>query len=160
MIQTIRQGLNSSPATRSNSAYINTYDNYENKDWISNKPIITFTSQLTGNFVNFVPQTYDYSNKDRFVKLTYATRGLTGSPAAGIIQIGTTDMPYGLYTVEIRENNTDALPDDATVLTRHIVYTGLMNLSSQTTGSLKNPAVEYTEYTTNDSDTESVYITN
>ena len=55
----------------------------------------------------------------------------------------------------------NSLPTDpAVVNSRHVVYTGLANLVPTTTGSFANPAVTYTEYTTNDSDTESVYITN
>ena len=64
-----------------------------------------------------------------------------------------------MFDVTIRENTTNSLP--GVIDTRPVVFTGLMNLSSRETGeAYANPAVTYTEYTTNDSDTESVYITN
>ena len=145
----------------SNTFYVNTYDGYEDRDDIQYKPIITLTSQMTRKFINFIPSSYDYANKDRYVKIDFSVKPTgSGTPSSGIIVLGTTDFPYGFYDIVIRENTTNFLPSDASVLTRNKVYVGLANLRSETTGTYKNPAVEYTEYTTNDSDTESVYITN
>ena len=76
----------------------------------------------------------------------------TDNLAGGIIALGTTDYPLGFYDVTIYEQSTGGNLDP-TGLT--VIYTGLMNLSS--TSSTRS--VTYTEYTTNDSDTESVYIT-
>ena len=81
-------------------------------------------------------------------------------PSFGRIELGTDDMPFGFYDVTIRENTTDFLPSDSSVLDRPIVYTGLMNLTSVETGFYANPSVTYNEYNTNDTDTDSVYITN
>jgi len=97
-------------------------------------------------------------NKDRYVKIIFGIKTINPVPASGTVDLGNTDFPFGFYNVIIRENTTNNLP--GTIDTRPIVYTGIMNLSSSTSGGYENPAVEYKEYTTNDSDTESVYITN
>ena len=59
------------------------------------------------------------------------------------------------YDVNIYQNDpstaTNLDPDNAIKK----IYTGLMNL----TPKAGNEAIDYTEYTTNDSETESVYIT-
>ena len=71
-----------------------------------------------------------------------------------IIQLGTTDFPLGFYDV-ILYNNTDNTNIDPTGLT--VIWKGLMNL----TGFNSNTeSVTYKEYTTNDADTESIYLTN
>ena len=113
--------------------------------------LITFTSQLTGKSKTFIPITVLLSNKDRYVEFTYFIM-TTDNLAGGIIALGTTDYPLGFYDVTIYEQSTGGNLDP-TGLT--VIYTGLMNLSS--TSSTRS--VTYTEYTTNDSDTESVYIT-
>lgn len=113
--------------------------------------LITFTSQLTGKSKTFIPITVLLSNKDRYVEFTYFIM-TTDNLAGGIIALGTTDYPLGFYDVTIYEQSTGGNLDP-TGLT--VLYTGLMNLSS--TSSTRS--VTYTEYTTNDSDTESVYIT-
>mgnify|MGYP003151096414 CR=1 FL=1 len=143
-----------------NTFYLNTYDKYEDKDNIEYKPILTFTNQMTGSSINLVAHTYDYTNKDRYVKITFVIKDVNPIPGSGSIDIGNKNYPFGFYDVIIRENTTDYLPSESSILSRPIVYTGLMNLRASVTGGYENPAVEYTEYTTNDSDTESVYITN
>tara|TARA_Y100000592_G_scaffold100048_1_gene178380 strand:+ start:1185 stop:1664 length:480 start_codon:yes stop_codon:yes gene_type:complete len=158
MFQVSRGAIQPSPLGFSNTFYVNTYDKYENKDNIQYKPIITFTSQMTGKSVNIVASTYDYANKDRFVKIDFIIK-TQGSEGAGFVDLGNKDFPYGFFDVTIRENTSNSLP--GVIDTRPVVFTGLMNLSSRETGeAYANPAVTYTEYTTNDSDTESVYITN
>jgi len=141
-----------------NTFYVSTYDKYEDKDKIQYKPILTFTSQMTGKSVNLIPSVYDYAHKDRFVKITFIIKSNSPTPSGGSVDLGNTDFPFGFYDVIIRENSSNFLPE--IIDNRPIVYTGLMNLRSSTDSTYKNPSVEYTEYTTNDSDTESVYITN
>ena len=79
----------------------------------------------------------------------------TDSPSIGRIVLGTTDFPSGMYDVNIYQNDpstaTNLDPDNAIKL----LYTGLMNLRAIP----GNEATDYKEYTTNDSETESVYIT-
>jgi|TARA_R110001583_G_scaffold36594_8_gene120538 hypothetical protein len=154
MIQAIRGTYSGG---NSNTFYLNTYDKYEDKDNIEYKPILTFTNQMTGKRIDLVAQSYDYTNKDRYVKITFVIKAVNPIPGSGSIDIGNKDYPFGFYDVIIRENTTNGLP--GVIDTRPIVYTGLMNLSSES-GNYENPAVEYTEYTTNDADTDSVYITN
>jgi hypothetical protein len=157
MIQATK-GIYNSNASYSNDIYVNIYDKYADKDNIQYDPIITITSQLTGKFVNFLPRAggWDIANKERYVKIQYNIRSELPSPSAGTITLGDSDFPYGFYDITIRENLNDGLPDDATVLTRNLVFTGLYNLAAKS----GNEAITYTEYTTNDSDTDSIYITN
>jgi hypothetical protein len=70
------------------------------------------------------------------------------------IQLGTTDFPLGFYDVTIY-NNTDNTNLDTTGLP--VIWNGLMNLTGFSSAT---QSVTYTEYTTNDADTESIYLTN
>ena len=76
------------------------------------------------------------------------------------LKIGNTDFPLGFYDITIYQSETDGElnPNNATA----ILYNGLLNLkgSESLSASSNFQAVKYTEYTTNDSDTESGYITN
>jgi len=161
MIQLFNSGTTAAGGN-SNKIYVGILDAYEDKDNIQYKPIITLTNHMTNSSVSLIPQLYDYTNNERYVQLTILiSEAGTDSPATGKIRLGNTDFPYGFYDITIRENLNNSLPTDPAVLnSRHVVYTGLANLVPTTTGSIANPAVTYTEYTTNDSDTESVYITN
>ena len=118
------------------------------------KPLVTFTSQLTGNSKTFLNSTTSFTNKDRYIALTLSVVTASGSEnlATGLVFLGSTDFPLGFYDVTIYENSSNVNLDPAGL---NVVYTGLMNLTS-TTGT---ESVTYNEYTTNDSDTESVYIT-
>ena len=145
----------------SNKFYINIYDEYTDKDDIIYKPIISLISHTTNKIKNFRPFIFTSTNKERYVLIQIATTLVQSEDRSlGLIKIGTTDYPFGFYDIIIRENNANILPTDDNVSGYPIVYSGLANLSATETGSHSNPAVTYTEYTTNDSDTESVYITN
>ena len=162
MIQLAR-GNNSSTAY-GNPFYLDLYSAYEDKDNISKRPIITFTSQETGNFVNMLPEpgatNYVTTYKDRYIKMQIAIR-TSEALSSGFVNLGTIDRPYGFYDVTIRENSTgiNAIPDQTTIDSLNIVYQGLAYLYDNKWGK-NNPAVEYTEYTDNDGDTANVYITN
>jgi len=160
MIQLSRGGTGST--LYGNYFYVNIYDAYEVKSSIDTRPIITFTSQETGNFVNMFPLSgatnYVTTYKDRYVKISIAIR-TSESLGSGIVNLGTIDRPYGFYNVTIRENTSHTLPSQSTIDGLNIVYNGVAYLYDNETGR-NNPAVEYTEYTDNDSDTENVYITN
>ena len=58
-----------------------------------------------------------------------------------------------IQTAYIYQNTSNANLDSSGLT---LIYTGLMNMAMNTGEELP---VEYTEYTTNDTDTESVYIT-
>ena len=51
--------------------YLNLYDKMTNADY---RPLITFTSQLTGNSKTFLPASASYVNKDRYVSLLIYTQ--------------------------------------------------------------------------------------
>ena len=133
--------------------YLNLHDEMTGAFPTAYAPLCIFTSQLTGKSIAVIPLSTDYSNKDRYVKIQLIPNYVVSVPVSGYFIVGNTDYPYGLYYAEIYQNSsgTNLDPDSAIKKT----YTGLMNLTQS-----GNPAVTYTEYTTNDSDTESVYITN
>lgn len=118
------------------------------------KPLISFTSQLTGNSKAFLPLFAIYTNKERYVLLLFYLTN-ADSLLTGNIKLGTTDFPYGLYDTKIYQNDSSTPENLDPANTIKLLYTGLMNL----TAKAGNEAIDYTEYTTNDSETESVYIT-
>jgi|TARA_R110000824_G_scaffold60148_6_gene161072 hypothetical protein len=128
--------------------YLDIYDKMTNADY---NPLFTFTSQESKNGHNVVPLSTDYTNKSRYVEFVFIPSTLT-IPNLGIFEIGTTDYPYGMYNTTIYQN-TSSSNLDPTGLT--VIWNGLTNIIADST----NPAVEYTDYDTNDTDTESVYIT-
>tara|TARA_R100000781_G_C4076006_1_gene126100 strand:- start:270 stop:779 length:510 start_codon:yes stop_codon:yes gene_type:complete len=122
--------------------------------------LIEYKSQLTGKIKRFNPlgvlgRLDGVTHDDRYLWfLSKASLTESDDVANGLIKVGTTDMPYGFYDFKIYEMSSagDYDPDNALAT----LFTGLMNLSAK--GDYKQ-SVEYSEYTTNDSDTESVYIT-
>ncbi len=125
---------------------LNLYD-----EMTSTNLLITFTSQLTGKSKTFLPLSTVTTNKDRYLEVVYFTT-TSDNLSVGQLHLGTTDFPLGFYDVTIYENSSAVNLDPSGL---SVVYTGLMNLSSTS----NTRSVTYNEYTTNDSDTESVYIT-
>ena len=156
MIQFIVPSSSGGLYLKNNSIYLNIYDEYDSTD--TYRALWTIKSQLTKKTKSFLPSV-DYANKDRYVKMNTVTTYSASSEnlTAGIIQLATTDFPLGFYDVTIYENTSNSNLDPSGL---KVVFKGLMNLISQnvSTGA-DTPPVDYTEYTTNDSDTESVYIT-
>jgi hypothetical protein len=113
------------------------------------RPLISIKSQQTQKILNFMPSGVTISTADRYNKLTYKIGA--DSALGGLIALGNTDYPLGFYDVTIYQNNNNANLDPANAV--KVLYVGLMNLISSTA------TTDYSEYTTNDSDTESVYIT-
>lgn len=153
MIQ-LQQQNSSTPL--SNSIYLDIYDKMTNTDY---KQLIGFTSQLSKKTLYTVTLSSSYTNKERYVQMNIFTINATPDPTLGIIRLGTTDYPYGLYDTTIYQNTSDTNLDPTGL---PVVWTGLMNLRTNYgyVGSTPNPAVEYTEYVENDSAVESIYITN
>jgi len=122
--------------------------------------LLEWKSQLTGKIKRFNPYVaYGYISGTKIINryvyfLNKVSLTAADDVANGLIKVGTTDMPYGFYDFKIYEMSSaaDYNPDNAI----GTLWTGLMNLSQ--TGDYKQ-SVDYTEYTTNDTDTESVYIT-
>ena len=113
------------------------------------RPLISIKSQQSQKVLNFMPSGVTISTADRYNKLTYKIGA--DAPLGGLIILGNTDYPLGFYDVTIYQNNNNANLDPANAV--KVLYVGLMNLISSTA------TTDYSEYTTNDSDTESVYIT-
>jgi len=79
--------------------------------------------------------------------------------SAGEVIVGTDEFPLGFYNITIYETETDGElnPDNA----KSVVYNGLLNMRPVDTDTSSNfEEVQYKEYTTNDSENESVYLTN
>ena len=134
------------------SFFLNVYDKMTNTDY---RPLLTFTSQASGNSFTTLPFSSSHAKKERYLSFSFIVAG-GFNPTLGFITFGNTDLPYGFYDVTIYQNSSNT-NIDPTGLT--IIWEGLANLYAKETGSFKNPAVEYTDYDTNDADTESVYIT-
>mgnify|MGYP003659644565 CR=1 FL=1 len=156
MIQFIVPSSSGGSPLKSNSVYLNIYDEYDSTD--TYRALWTIQSQFTKKSKTFLP-TIDYANKDRFVKMTTVSTydGGFENLETGVIQLATTNFPLGFYDVIIYENTSNSNLDTSGL---KVVFKGLMNLISQNVSTNTNtPPVDYTEYTTNDTDTESVYIT-
>ena len=130
---------------------LNLYDKMTNADY---RPLMTITCQLTGNSKTFLVATVNYVNKDRYVEMLVYVQPLSGGEnlSAGSLYLGNTDFPLGFYDAIIYQNSSNSNLDPSGLTT---IWNGLMNLTSNST----TDPVTYKEYTTNDSDTESVYIT-
>ena len=134
-----------------NKIYLDLYDKMTNTDY---RPLIYFKSQFTESVKKFTV-TASYTSQERYVEITYNTARFIGQEnlTGGNIFMGNTDFPLGFYDVTIFQNTSNTNLDSSGLT---LLYTGLMNMAMN---SGEVPPVEYTEYTTNDSDTESVYIT-
>tara|TARA_R110000824_G_scaffold60148_6_gene161073 strand:+ start:4744 stop:5205 length:462 start_codon:yes stop_codon:yes gene_type:complete len=122
----------------------------------SGRSLCTFTSQFTGKSKTVSLNT-DYGDfNSRYVRYGVFTTRDEGAEnlLEAIIQLGTTDFPLGFYDMTLY-NNTDNANLDTTGLP--VLWNGVMNLSGYSNAT---QSVEYTEYTTNDADTESIYLTN
>lgn len=121
----------------------------------SGRVLITFTSQFTGKSKTVSVNTV-YTNKERYVSLSFfTTRSLSQEDLLEAkMQLGTTDFPLGFYDATLYQN-ADSNNLDPTGLP--VIWNGIMNLAGNTNAT---ESVTYTEYTTNDADTESIYLTN
>ena len=148
-----------SPSQLFSFNYLNLYDEMTKTDEpfdLENyhNPLMTITSQQTGKSKTFV-NLASYASKERFILLitllvaSSANENLSG----GYVYLGTTDYPLGFYDVIIYQNSSDTNLDPTGL---NVIWNGLLNLQHNNSNVLP---VEYTEYTTNDADTDSVYIT-
>tara|TARA_R100000808_G_C2112751_1_gene126343 strand:+ start:116 stop:667 length:552 start_codon:yes stop_codon:yes gene_type:complete len=80
--------------------------------------------------------------------------------SAAEILVGNDDFPLGFYNITVYETDTNGElnPDNA----KAVLYNGILNMKGREALGTANDfqSVVYTEYTTNDADTDSVYITN
>ena len=148
MIQSTRDN---DQALTTNNIYADLYDVMTA---ITFNPLIVFTNQTTNKSVNFIAKTFITTNKERYMKLTYdISNDGTTNTTSGVISIGDDDFPYGFYNVTIYQNNDGTNLDTDNAI--KVIYKTVMNFKA-----VNNNAVTYTEYTTNDTETDSVYITN
>jgi hypothetical protein len=114
------------------------------------RPLVQFKSQQTGKSKYFIPTIFTTTFSDRYC-IIYWFDSIIEDLDSGIIDVGNTDFPYGLYDVTIYKNISATNLNPA--LTTPVYYTTL-NMFDST----KNTTT-FTPYTTNDTDTNSVYIT-
>ena len=133
-----------------NKVYLDLFDKFDTS-LAEYSPLWVITSQFTKKTKTWVVST-TWTNKERYVEMNTVTTYAPNSEITNRIILGTTDYPLGFYDVTIYQNTSNTNTDPSGL---NVLYTGLMNL---TTNDSKLP-VQYSEYTTNDSDTESVYIT-
>ena len=163
MIQAIRDD---SGTSTNNTMYLNLYDEVDKSGYLTTRPLVALKSRQTNNTKYFtvfkidgqnscIGTCWGGANTSRYTKLDYIIIDESGTeiPFNGSIYMGTDDFPYGMYDMTIYQNNTSTNlnPDNAI----KVIYKGIWNLTAK-----NNNATTYTEYTTNDSDTDSVYITN
>jgi len=144
MIQLLRDDL-----TLVNIQYVTVQDLMTNTDY---GLLATLTSQLTGKSKTFICNTNYISTRIASILIFVLASSSGENLTAGTIFLGSTDYPLGFYDITFYQN-TSASNLDPTGLT--VVSTQLANLSPTSDVN----SVVYSEYTTNDSDTESVYIT-
>ena len=114
------------------------------------RPLVEFKSQQTSKSKYFIPTIFTTTQSDRYC-IIYWFDSTSEDLDSGIIDVGNTDFPLGFYDVTIYKNvsNTNLNP----AITTAVYYTKL-NMFDST----KNTTT-FTPYTTNDTDTNSVYIT-
>tara|TARA_R100000700_G_C3126697_1_gene113523 strand:+ start:174 stop:602 length:429 start_codon:yes stop_codon:yes gene_type:complete len=117
------------------------------------RPLIQFKSQQTNKSLFFMPTIFVTTDKDRFCTIFFTSISAFNIPSAGLLQMGTKDYPYGLYDTTIYKNSGNSNLNPNTEGVEPVYYT-LMNLYDST-----KTATTFTPYTTNDTDTNSVYIT-
>jgi len=137
-----------------NIVRLNIYDKFTSTSLL--RPLWVLKSQFTKK-EKYYTSAVDYTNKERFVEMNTITTTASENIPSGTIKLGNTDFPLGFYDVNIYENVVQGNLDPTGL---NLVYTGIMNLicKNATTGK-DAPPVEYTEYTENNTDTETVYLT-
>ena len=112
---------------------------------------------------NFFPLISENINKfDRQITLSWkysANTSSTENLSTGDILVGNAEFPLGFYNLTVYEvdSGSELNPDNA----KAVLYNGIVNMYGQTSSGATNfEEVKYTEYATNDSDNENVYLTN
>ena len=122
------------------------------------RPLLVMTSQFTGKSKTLtVNVENNFAYIERYVNIGITTSRVTEEPVEGVIKLGTTDFPLGFYDVVIYENSSDENLDPTGL---PVIWNGLMNVKLRKEADDTPIPVTYTEYTTNDADTESIYLTN
>ena len=133
--------------------YVDLLTNGLTVDDIAYRPLVGVTSQQTRKPQYVIAGGADYTQIDRYIKLIFIISSSLSIPAGGFVTAGTTDYPLGLYDVTIYNNSSHSNLDPAGLT---ILYYGLMNVYPANNASSSS---YYTKYTTNDTDTDSIYVT-
>tara|TARA_R110001606_G_C14872376_1_gene590043 strand:- start:19 stop:471 length:453 start_codon:yes stop_codon:yes gene_type:complete len=133
-----------------NIVYLNIYDKFDTS-LAEYSPLWIATSQFTKKTKAWIVSTI-WTNKERYVSMNTVTTYAPNSEISNRIILGTTNYPLGFYDITIYQNTSNVNIDPAGL---NVLYTGILNLST----TVGKSSVKYNEYTTNDSNTESVYIT-
>ena len=146
MIQLLRY----SSSAPSQNFVANLYDKMTSTEYT---PLLLFVSQLTGKRKIFISEDMSLTHKERYIRLSVKVNYQNVEDLEeGIIYLGNSDFPYGFYDVTIYQNSSATNLDPSGLTT---IYTGL---DADTSSNFEE--VQYKEYTTNDSENESVYLTN
>ena len=114
------------------------------------RPLVEFKSQQTGKSKYFIPTIFTTTFSDRYC-IIYWFDSTSEDLDSGIINVGNTNYPLGFYDVTIYKNISDTNLNPA--ITTPVYYT-ILNMFDSTKSSST-----FTQYTTNDTNTNSVYIT-
>ena len=127
------------------------------------RPLIKIVSQQTGNEkVYKVSDLFGNNFNERFYMLVtvFVTAGADPSNedlAIGKVLLGDDDFPYGFYDMSIYESTETSDGNLSIADAIHPpIYKGIMNVTT----NKKFKSTYYTQYVSNDSDTDSTYITN
>ena len=159
MMQIDIPGLNSSTPLSSSWNAIDIADKLSTLDPTQIfRPLIVLKSQFTKKSKAATLNVQNnFAYLERYASLGVVTSRITENPEDGLIILGTTDFPLGFYDVIIYENSSDTNLDP-TGLT--VIWEGLANVELRKEADDTPVPVKYKEYTTNDADTESIYLTN
>ena len=133
--------------------YIDLLTNGLTVDDFEYRPLFGLTSQQTGKTAYIISGIADYSSIGRYIKLSLIISGHLSIPVSGFFMCGNSDYPLGFYDVTIYNNSSATNLDPAGL---PILYYGLMNMYPANNDASSS---YYTKYTTNDTDTDSIYVT-
>lgn len=94
------------------------------------------------------------------VNFSYTTGGRgTEDLTNGDVHVATDEFPLGFYDITIYENKT-SYDDNNLANATATLFNGVLNLKGNTSDTANNmESVQYVDYTSNDTETQSVYIT-
>lgn len=147
-----------------NVIYLNLYNDidirYTNPSYPEGdfyNPLQELRCQQTGKSIYYA-STVIKTNLERYIGL-YCFPSINGTvfPTSGLFRMNSTDFPIGLYDYTIYENTISSNLDPTGL---KVIYNGLANLISVNNSGVEIPTPTYTEYTTNDTEYDSVYLTN
>ena len=120
-------------------------------------PLQKLKSQQTGKSVYFCSSAIK-TNLERYIGL-YCLASVKGLnfPDLGYVNLGYPESPLGFYDYTVYENTSSSNLDPTGL---KVIYNGLANVIPVDGNNVSYPSPTYTEYTTSDSENESVYLTN